>query len=164
MQGRLDKLTGPAGIAQSVEQLTRNEQVRSSNLLPGSTRLAAVECTYEGLTLELRGGEEIRSESPATHASEDNQQVSYGAEQKISGDRTGEYTRVCEPVAADDFQCIGAFLLEGGSIAFSSTGEDDNPTVAVVTGGTGAYDGARGSLEIDHETDRYTVHLALPND
>src|SRR5262249_32484762 len=26
-----------AGIAQSVEQLTRNEQVRSSNLLPGST-------------------------------------------------------------------------------------------------------------------------------
>ena len=26
----------PAGIAQSVEQLTRNEQVRSSNLLPGS--------------------------------------------------------------------------------------------------------------------------------
>ncbi len=31
-----------AGIAQSVEQLTRNEQVRSSNLLPGSTRVTAL--------------------------------------------------------------------------------------------------------------------------
>ena len=32
----------PAGIAQSVEQLTRNEQVRSSNLLPGSRRRCGV--------------------------------------------------------------------------------------------------------------------------
>ena len=119
---------------------------------------------YEDLTLELQGGEDIRSESPATHAEKGNQQVSYGAEQAISGDRTGEYTRVCEPIAADDFQCIGALLLEDGSIAYSSTGEDENPTVAVITGGTDAYDGARGTLEIDHETDIYTVNLALPND
>lgn len=119
---------------------------------------------YEDLTLELQGGEEIRSESPAAHAEKGNQQVSYGAEQAISGDRTGEYSRVCEPIAADDFQCTGALLLEDGSIAFSSTGEDENPTVAVVTGGTDAYDGARGTLEIDHESDVYTVNLALPND
>ena len=36
--GGLGTLPDPAGIAQSVEQLTRNEQVRSSNLLPGSTQ------------------------------------------------------------------------------------------------------------------------------
>lgn len=119
---------------------------------------------YDDVTLELRGGEEIRSESPALYAEDESQQVSYGAEQKVSGDRTGEYIRVCQPVAADDFQCIGSFQLEDGSIAFSGTSDDQNPAVHPVTGGTGAYAGARGTLAIDHEKDTYTLKLAIPND
>jgi hypothetical protein len=119
---------------------------------------------YEDLTLELQGGEEVRSESPALHATNDNQPTSYGAEQKVSGDRTGEYTRACEPIAADDFQCIGAFLFDDGSVTFSGTSEDENPIVNAVTGGTGAYAGARGTLEIDHEADTYELILELPED
>jgi hypothetical protein len=127
------------------------------------------------LTLKLRGGEEVRSEAPATHAEKGNQSPSYGAQQAISGDRTGEYTRTCEPIATDAFQCIGALLLDDGVIAFSDTGENENPAidadpgtvaagVAVVTGGTRAYDGARGTIDIDYESDVYTVNLELPDD
>ena len=72
----------------------------------------------------------------------------------------GEYTRACEPIAADDFQCIGAFLFDDGSVTFSGTSEDENPIVNAVTGGTGAYAGARGTLEIDHEADTYTLNAA----
>jgi hypothetical protein len=129
----------------------------------------------EALTLELRGGKEIRSESPATHAEKGNQSPSYGAQQEISGDRSGEYTRTCEPIATDAFQCIGALLLDDGVIAFSDTGKNENPAidadpntvaagVAVVTGGTRAYDGARGTIDIDYESDEYTVNLELLDD
>lgn len=110
---------------------------------------------YEALTLKLRGGKEIRSEAPATHAEKGNQSPSYGAQQAISGDRSGAYTRTCEPIATDDFQCIGALLLNDGVIAFSDTGKNENPAidadpdtvaagVAVVTGGARAYAGHAG--------------------
>jgi hypothetical protein len=129
---------------------------------------------YEVLTLKLQGGQETRSEAPATHAEPGNRSPSYGAEQAISGDRSGTYTRACEPIAAEGFQCIGALLLDDGAIAFSDTGSNENPAidgnagtvaagVAVVTGGTRAYDGARGTIEIDYEADKYTVHLELPS-
>lgn len=130
----------------------------------GFVALGSSDDGYDELTLELRGGEEIRTESPALHAEPENQQTSYGAEQRVSGDRTGEYIRFCQPVAADDFQCIGSFQLEDGSIAFSGTSDDQNPAVHPVTGGTGAYAGARGTLAIDHEKDTYTLELGLPND
>ena len=107
----------------------------------GFVALGSSDDGYDDLTLELRGGEEIRSESSALHAEPENQPTSYGAEQKVSGDRTGEYIRVCEPVADDNFQCIGSFLLEDGSITFSGTSKDENPVVNAVTGGTGAYAG-----------------------
>ena len=130
---------------------------------------------YEALTLELQGGQETRSEAPATHAEPDNRSPSYGAEQAISGDRNGVYTRACEPIAAEGFQCIGALLLDDGAIAFSDTGSNENPAidgdpgtvaagVAIITGGTSAYDGARGTIEIDYESDKYTVKLELPRD
>lgn len=128
----------------------------------------------EALTLNLQGGKEIRSESPATHAEPDNRSPSYGAEQALSGDRNGTYTRACEPIAAKGFQCIGALLLDDGVISFVDTGSNENPAidgnpatvaagVAVVTGGTKAYDGARGTIDINYESDKYTVHLELPS-
>jgi hypothetical protein len=128
---------------------------------------------YEVLTLELQGGEEIRSEAPATHAEPNNRSPSYGAEQVISGDRNGVYTRACEPIAAEGFQCIGALLLDDGTIAFADTGSNENPAidgdpgteaagVAVVTGGTGEYGGARGTIDINYESDKYTVNLEVP--
>ena len=62
--------------------------------------------------------------------------------------------------------------MKYGAIAFSDTGSNENPAidgdpdtvaagVAVVTGGTGAYDGARGTIEIDYESDKYKVNLEL---
>lgn len=120
---------------------------------------------HEELTLTLQGGEEIRNESTSAHATEAHDKlVSYGAEQEITGDRTGEYTRICQPIAADDFQCVGGFLLEDGSIEFSSTGEDEDTTVGVITGGTDAYDRATGTVAIDHEAEVYTLRLVLPDD
>jgi hypothetical protein len=129
---------------------------------------------YEALTLKLQGGKETRSEAPATHAEPGNRSPSYGAEQAITGDRSGSYTRACEPLGAKGFQCIGAFLLDDGVIAFQDTGSNENPAidgnpgtvaagVAVVTGGTRAYDGARGTIEINYESDVYTVKLELPS-
>ena len=45
--GRANRLSSFAGVAQSVEQLTRNEQVRGSNPLPGSTPSEATGSTVK---------------------------------------------------------------------------------------------------------------------
>jgi len=62
---------------------------------------------YEALTLELQcAGDSQRS--AGAHAEPGNRSPSYGAEQAISGDLSGVYTRACEPIAAEGFQCVSA--------------------------------------------------------
>jgi Dirigent-like protein len=62
------------------------------------------------------------------------------------------------------FHCNGTFRLRDGSLALSATfrGSDDTPLIAVV-GGTGAYEGARGSVtsrNLPRERIEDTVHIS----
>lgn len=130
---------------------------------------------FDDVTLELTGADERRTESSASLAesSHPSDVGLFAAEQAISGDRTGEYVRVCQPLVADDFQCEGAFLLEDGEIEIVNTQESDAAAQdeeenaaapAVVVGGTGAYAGARGTAELRWEEGTYTLDLQIPRD
>ena len=85
---------------------------------------------------------------------------------KVTGDRTGEYVRTCTPVMDDEIECDGAFRLSDGTIEIQTTAHDDpgaSTAVASIAGGTGAYEGALGSVEVDFEKNTYTLHLLIPN-
>jgi hypothetical protein len=61
------------------------------------------------------------------------------------------------------FQCNGSFDLRDGTLALSAVlkGNQENPTIAVI-GGTGAYEGARGSVtsrNLSGDRTEDTVHL-----
>jgi hypothetical protein len=61
------------------------------------------------------------------------------------------------------FLCTGTLKLKDGTIGFSTVfvGQSDE-RIAAVTGGTGAYEGARGSIDSEFGTDGNridTVHL-----
>jgi hypothetical protein len=46
------------------------------------------------------------------------------------------------------FECTGTFSLAGGQLELQATmRENDNPTQIAIVGGTGAYEGARGSVK-----------------
>jgi hypothetical protein len=58
-------------------------------------------------------------------------------------------------------QCNGTYVLREGTLAASAAVINGNPKIAVV-GGTGAYEGARGSIterELPKERTENTVHL-----
>ena len=58
-------------------------------------------------------------------------------------------------------QCNGTYVLRDGTLAASAAVIKGNPKIAVV-GGTGAYEGARGSIterELPKERTELTVHL-----
>jgi Dirigent-like protein len=62
------------------------------------------------------------------------------------------------------FQCSGTFTLRDGTLALSAAfrGSQENPVIAVV-GGTGAYEGARGSVtsrNLPRDRTEDTVHIS----
>jgi hypothetical protein len=73
---------------------------------------------------------------------------------RLTGDRTGRFFLHCtalrpgRDLAKEPFLCHAAYVLTDGSI--NATGvirlEDSRETHAAITGGTGAYAGARGTL------------------
>jgi hypothetical protein len=57
--------------------------------------------------------------------------------------------------------CTGTFLLPDGTLAASAVAKGDSPPIAIV-GGTGAYEGARGSIterDLPRGRTEDTIHL-----
>jgi hypothetical protein len=117
-------------------------------------------------TLALTGGKETRIEfrAPATVAGNPVGKNAWSSNTEISGDRSGEYLRTCVPLPTDDLDCSGAFLLDDGDIVVDTAGEAD-PSDATedgsILGGTGAYEGARGSFQVDWKKDTYTLDFTV---
>jgi hypothetical protein len=113
-------------------------------------------------TLALTGGKETRIEyrAPAAVNGHPVGRAAWSSNSEITGDRTGEYVRTCVPLPTDEIECSGSFLLSDGDIEVELTEEaepqDANSDGAIV-GGTGVYDGAQGSMQVDWKNDTYTL-------
>jgi len=60
----------------------------------------------------------------------------------------------------------GAFQLSDGTIEIETTAHDEPggaTATAALIGGTGAYEGAVGSVDVTFEKNTYTLHLLIPN-
>ena len=119
-------------------------------------------------TLALTGGKETRVEfhAPAAVNGHPVGKSAWSSNTEMTGDRTGEWVRTCVPLPTDEIECSGAFLLGDGDIEVELTEEavqsDPNSDGAIV-GGTGAYDRAEGTFQVDWKKDTYTLNLELPD-
>jgi hypothetical protein len=117
-------------------------------------------------TLSLTAGKETRVEFAAPAAVKDHPvgPNAWSSNSPITGDSTGEYVRTCIPLPTDDIECNGAFLLEDGDVEVELTdegGRSDPTADGAITGGTGAYDGAIGSYQVDWKKDAYTLNMKV---
>ena len=65
---------------------------------------------------------------------------------RLSGDETGTDRLTCTVIGRDEATCIVQFRLSKGTLTAQGTGrERDKNAPFAITGGTGAYDGARGT-------------------
>jgi hypothetical protein len=120
-------------------------------------------------TLVLKGGDPdvkvsyVAEGIPETHPNGNLIEV---RNSKVTGDETGEYVRTCTPVMDDEIECDGAFQLSKGTIEIQTTAHDDpgeTTATAAITGGTGEYEGAVGSVEVNFDENTYTLHVLVPN-
>jgi hypothetical protein len=58
-------------------------------------------------------------------------------------------------------QCAVTFTLKDGTITAAGLSQDDRDFDAPVTGGTGSYDGARGTIHVHHAKDGDEDTIAL---
>jgi hypothetical protein len=122
---------------------------------------------FDEKTLQLTSGKETRIEfqAQATTKGHPLGGTAWSSNSAVSGDRSGEYVRTCVPVPTNEIDCSGSFLLEDGDIEVDLT-EEAEPTDAksdgAIIGGTRAYDGAVGSIDVDWKKDTYTLNLKIP--
>ena len=124
---------------------------------------------FEERTLTLDGAEATdRIEFPVETAAGSHP---FGADgwtesREISGDAEGTQTITCVPVAGDVVECNGSFILGDGEIEIegSEPAADDGQATSAITGGTGAYRGAIGEVDIDFENYEFTLDLLIPED
>ena len=118
--------------------------------------------------LALTGGEpDTRISYPAEGIAKDhpNGNLVEVRNSAVTGDATGEYVRTCTPVVDDEIECNGAFRLADGTIEIETTEHDDPGEVtatAAIVGGTGAYAGALGTVDVNFDENTYLLHLLLP--
>lgn len=82
---------------------------------------------------------------------------------RISGDDTGFGRAVCTAIGQEGMLCtLQAQLSKGTFTAQGLLPERARDTPIAITGGTGAYDGARGTAlvtDVDQNTSEFTVNL-----
>jgi hypothetical protein len=124
---------------------------------------------FEEKTLTLQGGEETdRIEFPVETASGSHPfaRDAFTASREITGDATGVQTVLCVPVAGDVVECNGAFIHDDGEIEIegSEPAAEDGQATSAIVGGTGAYKGAIGEIDIDFENYEFTLDYVVPSD
>lgn len=90
----------------------------------------------------------------------------WSAHREVSGDASGEQSITCVPAAGDIVECNGAFILEDGEIEIEGTEQaaDDGQATSAIVGGTGAYAGAAGEVDVDFENYEFTLDFVVPED
>jgi hypothetical protein len=135
----------------------------------GGIALSEHEAGHVDETLQLTGGKETRVEFDASGKVKGHplKGTAWSSNSEITGDRTGEYARTCIPLPTDEIDCSGSFLLSDGDIEVELIEEADpkdaNSDGAII-GGTRAYEGALGSIQVDWQKDTYSLHIVLPED
>jgi hypothetical protein len=107
-----------------------------------------------------------------TEEVEDEQQLDVGREpaftfsSPVSGDLEGEVAGNCLPVGDDGIACETTYFFADGTITTQNARlADTSDVTAPIVGGTGAYEGALGTLSIpDADSHEHTLELLLPAD
>ena len=130
---------------------------------------------FEKKTLELTGApEEDFTQFPVEGIDKSHAfgTEGFSSHREVSGDASGQQSITCTPKPGDLVECSGGFILEDGDIEIEGTEEasDDSEAVSAVVGGTGAYEGAIGSMEIEFDSaegdggQTYTLSLLIPSE
>ena len=126
----------------------------------GIIALTKDDAAFERQTLSL--AEEAENERPLDVGRE----PAFAYSSPVSGDLDGEMAGTCLPVGADGIACETTYFLADGTITTQNARLADTPEIAApIVGGTGAYEGALGTLSIpDPDSPEHTLELLLPVD
>ncbi|CAM3771096.1 hypothetical protein [Smaragdicoccus niigatensis] len=134
----------------------------------GAAAFFRSESAFTTQTINLKGGKpdvRVSYPAPGIPANHPNGNLVEVRNSKVTGDRTGEYVRTCTPVMDDEIECDGAFRLSDGTVEILTTEHDDPGEItatAAISGGTGAYVVAVGTVEVNFDENTYSLRLILP--
>jgi hypothetical protein len=107
---------------------------------PNVTRLAVIEHPTTDTVVDLTTNGDSTGDLLTFH-----NELFDDANEIVVGTDQGECVRIEVGVS---WECRGINFLEGGSITVEGPVFDDGPSALAITGGTGAYGGARGSMRL----------------
>lgn len=119
--------------------------------------------TPSSTSLHLRAANQRSVGFIPKHKPHQGDRLGFGA--TVTGDDTGLDRGVCTFIGAGDTLCTITFHLSRGTLTTEglATGGPPNKTPFAITGGTGAYDGARGTAIVtvirDPETTDFQITL-----
>ena len=137
MRGRLGLVLG-VGAASALVLVVSLVSVSVAG--PNVTRLAVIEHATTDTVVDLTTNGDSTGDLLTFH----NELFDDGNEIVVGTDQ-GECTRIEVGVS---WVCRWINFLEGGSITVEGPFFDDGPSAMAITGGTGAYRGARGSMRL----------------
>jgi hypothetical protein len=148
-------LLGAAGVALGVVSIVEDDEKESEEL---------------ALTLTVQeGGFKVNDVPPRATSEEDiSSGDSFVFTGTVSGDREGDLLGACAVAGAGDPTCQVTYRFDDGDVTgagipnFSQQAESFQ---IAVTGGTGAYDGASGQVDVHENGDAtHEMALVLPED
>jgi allene oxide cyclase len=137
MRGRLGLVLG-VGAASALVLVVSLVSVSVAG--PNVTRLAVIEHASTDTVVDLTTNGDSTGDLLTFH----NELFDDGNEIVVGTDQ-GECTRIEVGVS---WECRWINFLEGGSITVEGPFFDEGPSAMAITGGTGAYRGARGSMRL----------------
>ena len=137
MRGRLGLVLG-VGAASAVVLVVSLVSVSVAG--PNVTRLAVIEHATTDTVVDLTTNGDSTGDLLTFH----NELFDDGNEIVVGTDQ-GECVRIEVGVS---WECRWINFLEGGSITVEGPSFDEGPSAMAITGGTGAYRGARGSMRL----------------
>jgi allene oxide cyclase-like protein len=137
MRGRLGLVLGVGAASALVLVVSLvSVSVAGSNV----TRLAVIEHPTTDTVVDLTTNGDSTGDLLTFH-----NELFDDANEIVVGTDQGECVRIEVGVS---WECRGINFLEGGSITVEGPVFDDGPSALAITGGTGAYGGARGSMRL----------------
>lgn len=137
MKGKLGVSVAVASVA-AVALVVSMVSVSAAG--PGVTRIAVVEHATTDTVVDLTTNGDSTGDLLTFHNELFNE-----ADTNVVGSDQGECVRIEVGVS---WECRWVNFLEGGSITVEGPFLDAGPSALAITGGTGAYRGARGSMRL----------------
>jgi len=137
MRGKLGLLAA-AGTISALALVVSLVSVSAAG--PNVTRLAVIEHATTDTVVDLTTNGDSTGDLLTFH-----NELFDDANEIVVGTNQGECVRIEVGVS---WECRWINFLEGGSITVEGPFFDDGPSALAITGGTGAYRGARGSMRL----------------